>query len=201
MASWGKDKALRRQLAQAASNYFNGDTAALDPAWYDLAFDAWLSDGGLPLAKMLADKALRSQDSEFRSAALEALAGSGKVATAQWLLNDFTDTRLRKSEQRGLLRGMLAIKATRDLGYRWLHDHLGQLTGGSDGIFFASRLPQYLNGFCSIARAEEFQRDLGPRLAGKPGELELARTIEYVRNCGVLREARTADVSSQPVWR
>jgi aminopeptidase N len=196
MASWGKDRALRKKLADAARKYLNGDVAALDPAWHDLAFDAWLDKGGLPMAKMLADKAVQSQDNEFRGSALGAVATSGKEATANWLLNDFTDKRLRKSEQRGLLRGVLSIKATRDIGYRWLQDNLDKLIGGSDGIFFGARMPQMLNGFCSVARADEFQRVLVPRFAGKPGELELARTIERVRNCGNLKDARTAEVSA-----
>ncbi len=196
LATWGKDRALRGQLAAAARKYFDGDGAALDPAWYDLAFDAWLDNGGLPMAKMLADKAVRSTDNEFRGSALGALATSGKTATAGWLLNDFTDSRLRMSEQRGLLGGVLRIKATRDIGYRWLQDNLDKLTGGSNGIFFGARLPQMLNGFCSAAQAEEFQRLLVPRFAGKPGELELARTIERTRNCGVLKDARAAEVSA-----
>jgi aminopeptidase N len=197
MASWGRDKALHRLLAGAARKFFNGDVTALDPAWYANGFGAWLDDGGLPMAKMLADKALRSQDSEFRSAALDALAADGKIATANWLLNELSDTRLRKSEHRSLLRGVLGTRTTRDIGYRWLHDHLDQLTGGTDGIFFVARLPQMLNGFCSVARAEEFQRDLAPRMAGKPGEMEMARTIERVRNCGVLHDKRAEEVSME----
>lgn len=55
--------------------------------------------------------------------------------------------------------------STRDFGYRWLRDHLGERTGGNDGIFFTSRLPQMLNGFCSVERSREFARDLQARFA------------------------------------
>ena len=64
------------------------------------------------------------------------------------------------------------------------------MTKGAGGIFFAARLPQLLSRFCSVARADEFARDLRPRFAGKPGALELERTIERVRNCGVLHDRR-----------
>jgi hypothetical protein len=41
-----------------------------------------------------------------------------------------------------------------------------------------------------VEKAQEFARDLRPRFAGKPGALELERTIERVRNCGVLADQR-----------
>jgi hypothetical protein len=62
-------------------------------------------------------------------------------------------------------------------------------------VFFAARTPQMLGGFCSVEEAETIGRDLRPRFAGKPAELELERAIERVRNCGVLRAARKAEVT------
>ncbi len=197
MARGGRDRGLRRSLAEAGSRYLAGDTAALDPAWFDLAFDFVLETGRRDAAKELVGKALASEDSVFRSSALAAIAASGDRAVAQWLLDDFRDKRLRRSEQIGLLRGVLEARQTRDFGYDWLRDHLGTLVSGNNGIFFASRLPQMLGGFCSIERAREFARDLRPRLAGKPGELELERAIERVRNCGVLHDTLSAVVSAE----
>jgi hypothetical protein len=195
LISWNRDRKLRRRLAAAATAYFAGDTAALDPQWFDLAFDAHLESGGLPAAKLLGEKALASQDVEFRPAALDALATSGSNPIAVWLLREWKDDRLRLSEQRRLLRGIMAIKATRETGYRWLREHLTELTSGNEGIFFASRLPQLLGNFCSIEKAQEFERELRPRFAGKAGELELERAIERVRNCGILHDARLEQVS------
>jgi hypothetical protein len=40
-------------------------------------------------------------------------------------------------------------------------------------------------------------RDLRARMAGKSAELELERTIERVRSCGVLKAARGAEVSRE----
>jgi aminopeptidase N len=195
LISWNRDRKLRRRLAAAATAYFAGDTAALDPQWFDLAFDAHLESGGLPAAKLLGEKALASQDVEFRPAALDALATSGSNPIAVWLLREWKDDRLRLSEQRRLLRGIMAIKATRETGYRWLREHLTELTSGNEGIFFASRLPQLLGNFCSIEKAQEFERELRPRFAGKAGELELERAIERVLNCGILHDARLEQVS------
>ena len=197
LISTGRDRALRRALSDAAASYFGGDHAALDSAWYGPAFDVWLSEGGIAAAKKLAAKAVLSQDAGFRAAALDAVAGSGDAAIATWLLDEFRDPQLRPSEQRGLLRGVILSARTREIGYRWMTANLDKLTSGGDGIFFAARLPQLLGGFCSIARSREFARDLRPRFAGKPGALELERAIERVRNCGVLREVRSAEVSQE----
>ena len=142
LISWSRDRKLRRRLADAATAYFAGDAAALDPRWFDLAFDAYLENGALPAAKFLGDKALASQAADFRPAALDALAISGNNIIAAWLLNDWQDERLRLSEKRNLLRGIMAIRATRETGYRWLRAHLDELTSGTEGIFFTARLPQ-----------------------------------------------------------
>ncbi|MGE3689985.1 MAG: M1 family metallopeptidase [Novosphingobium sp.] len=197
LADTGRDKGLRRHLRQAAEAMLGDDRAALDPAWYDLAFDVFVTDGGMQAARQLLEKALPSQDQEFRLSALNALAASGSTEIAGWLLNDLKDERVRPSEQRYLLRGVISTSRTREVGYRWMREHLGELTEGSDGIFFSARLPQMLGGFCSTSRAEEFARELRPMFAGKPGELELERAIERVRNCAVLRAARMIEVSEE----
>lgn len=158
---------------------------------------SWLDAGGAPAAKTLLDRALASQDPVFRPAALGALGGSGKAETAKWLLDEVKDDRLRLSERLGLVRGVVSHPATRDWGYGWLIQHLDELLDGGGGIFFASRLPQMLAGYCSVEKADAFARDLRPKMAGKSAELELERTIERVRSCGVLKQARGVEASRQ----
>ena len=70
------------------------------------------------------------------------------------------------------------------------------MAGGGGGIFFTAGLPRTVGGFCSTSRADEIGALLGTRLAGKTGSLELARTIERVRSCGVLKDARGAELSA-----
>jgi len=76
-----------------------------------------------------------------------------------------------------------------------MKQNLAELLDGAGGIFFTTRLPRMVSGFCSVARADEIAGFLRPRLAGKPSELDLERTIERVRSCGVLKEARAAEAS------
>ncbi len=192
-----KDAALRAKLTAAAAAFVGGDDRALDAAWYSVALDPWLEAGGPAAAKALLEKALASQDAVFRPAALGALGGSGKVATAKWLLDEVKDERLRLSERLGLVRGVVQTPETREFGYTWLVAHLDELMNGGGGIFFASRLPQMLAGYCSVEKADAFAKDLRAPMAGKSAELELERTIERVRSCGLLKEARGAEVSRE----
>jgi hypothetical protein len=192
-----RDRVLRKRLETAVRDFLAGQAQALDPAWFSLGFDVHLARGKLPAAKAMLDKALASEDPVFRPAALAAVAASGSKDVANWLLNGLKDQRLRASEQRDLLRGVILTAATREIGYAWLRAHLDELTTGAGGIFFAARLPQLLSRFCSIERADAFARELRPRFAGKPGEMELERTIERVRSCGVLHDRRAKAISAE----
>ena len=191
-----RDPALRAQLAGAGRAYLAGDTKALDPAWFDLAFAVLLDQGGLDTAKLLADRALASQDPVFRPTALYSIAGSGDPQIAVWVLDSFTDARLRRSERLGLIRAVAGSRATRDMGFEWLKLHFDELAAGGGGIFFTAGLPRTVGGFCSAERADEIAALLQPKLAGKTGALELERTIEGVRSCGLLKEARGAELSA-----
>jgi len=197
LAGPGQDKVLNKTLAKAADGYLAGDTNALDPAWLSLALVAYVSEGGAPAAKTLFDRALASEDPVFRPAALNAVAKSGLEDVARWLLEEVKDDRLRSSEKiRTILSGVLDSAKTRDMGYNWLVKNFDQALTGGGGIFFTSRLPAMLNGFCSVEKAEEIARDIRPRLAGTPGRIELERTIERVRNCGLLKNAKGAQISA-----
>ena len=195
LANSARDGRTITVLANAAKAYLAGDEAALDPAWYDLALPIHVLQGGAPAARALVEKALVSPDADFRAAALAAAARGGKEETARWLLDELQDQRLRGNERGEFLLGVVETPATRNFGYAWLKAHLDTVLDGAVGVFFAARTPQMLASFCSGEEADAMVRELRPRFAGKPAELELERAIERVRNCGVLRAARKAEVS------
>ncbi|MEI6643423.1 MAG: M1 family metallopeptidase [Novosphingobium sp.] len=195
LAGSARDAALRQQLSTAVDAYLGGDAAALDPAFFGAAFDAWLGANGIEGAKRLVDKALASEDPLFRPNALGALSGSGSPAIAKWLLDEFQDKRLRQSERLNFVRGVVFTAETRDWGYTWMKAHLDDLLSGGAGIFFGARLPQILGNFCSVAQADEFD-GLRAKFAGKSGALELERTIERVRSCGKLKDARGTELTA-----
>ncbi len=195
LAGTARDAALRDRLVTAVDEYLGGDASALDPALFGAAFDAWLGEYKLDGAKTLMDKALASEDPLFRPSALGAIGSSGDAATAKWLLDEVQDKRLRQSEKLNFVRYVVYTPETRDWGYSWMKAHLDELLSGGAGIFFGARLPQILANFCSVAQADEFD-GLRAKFAGKSGALELERTIERVRACGKLKDARGAELTA-----
>ena len=196
LARKGGDAALRAKLVAATRAYLAGDKQALDGAWFGPGLAAVVEEGGLAAAKDLADRALGSTDPVFRPIALGAVGGSGQIEIGRWILNQFQDGRLRTSERQGLIRGVVESGGTRDLGWDWLKTNYERLASSGGGIFFASRLPAMVAGYCSVARADEIASLLRPKLQGKTGALGLERSIERVRACGLLKEARAAELSA-----
>ncbi|MCJ2188890.1 M1 family metallopeptidase [Novosphingobium beihaiensis] len=192
----GRGAGLRREMSEAATAYLDGNTQALDPAWFDHALDVYLFTHKEAAAKALVDKALDSEDPVFRPAALRAAARTSSKDMAHWLLA-LDDPRLRESEKREFLDGIMARSATRELGYDWALANTDRLLASRDGPLFAARLPQALGRFCSVAWAGRIARDFRNRLAGTPGALELERAIERVRNCGLLEDMMGVQIDQE----
>lgn len=183
-----RGKKYRRKLKAASDAFFAGDRTALDAAWFGPAFNLYVRQGGDQAARKLLERALASEDPVFRPAAIRAVANSGNKAVAKWLLADLKDERLRASEKLALISGVMSRGSTRDYGFGWIMDNLGDLRKGNGGIFLSNRLPRLFAGFCSVERSKQMESGLRPRFAGTPGALELERTIEQVRNCGTLKD-------------
>ncbi len=192
----GGDAALRVQLLAATRAFLDGDSHALDAAWFGSGLAALIEEGGLDTAKDLVDRALNSTDPVFRPVALSVVGGSGKTDVGRWILDELKDSRLRTSERQNLIRGVVATGGTQDMGWSWLKANYDALANSGGGIFFASRLPDMVAGYCSVARAEEIATLLRPKLQGKTGALGLERSIERVRSCGVLKDSRGTALSA-----
>ena len=192
----GGDAALRAQVLTATRAYLAGDHQALDAAWYGAGLGAVIEEGGLAAAKDLLDRAMGSTDPVFRPAALNAIGGSGQAEIGRWILGELKDSRLRTSERQGLIGGVVSSEGTRDLGWDWLKTNYESLANSGGGIFFASRLPALVAGYCGVDRADEIATLLRPKLQGKTGALGLERSIERVRSCGVLKDARGAALAA-----
>ena len=196
LALTGKDPELRKQFVVSGKAYLAGNKSALDAAWFGTAFAILVEEEGLTTARQLAEAALASQDSLFRSAALGAVGDAGNAEVATWVLDGFKDERLRRNERLGLIRAVVTNRDTRDMGFAWVRTNYDELSKGA-GIFFASRLPGMVGGFCSTSKADEIAAFLRPKFVGKTGALEVERTIERVRSCGVLKDARGAAISAE----
>ena len=190
-----KDAAVRAKLKAAAARYIAGDTKALDPGYLGAGLMVAAQDGGLPMAKKLVEMGLSSEDPSVRQAALGAATQTGTVATAAYLLN-LSDKRMRSYDRLGLVGGLVGNDKTSAYTANWILANYDKLASGN-GIFFGSRLPSMLGGQCSAAGADRIEKDLGPKVkkAGV-GLLEFERTVERIRNCGILKKAKTAEVGA-----
>ena len=191
-----RDAEVESKLASAAQSFLAGDTGALDPAYYDFAFQAFIDQGGLPAAKTLADKALSSEDATFRPSALGAVAASGDPVIGRWVLDEFTDKRLRGPERLYAVAGVAGTLETRDMGYAYLTKNLPELMKGGQGIFIARGLPGVISGYCAAEQADDIGERFRPIFANTPGALELERTIERVRNCAMLKDQRGTELNA-----
>lgn len=195
LADEAQDKDVIARLAKAATAYLAGDKAALDQSLFDDGFGAYLATGGDGAVASLFEKAATSDDTLFRDAAISALGHADKSATGHWLIDHMLDGRLRPSDRLGLLRGMTFEPATRDFAFDWLLAHYDDFVK-DNGIFTASTLPSYASGYCSIDKAAAIEAGLRPKVDKyKRGGLSLDRTVEQVHDCGVLTQARGAELA------
>ena len=190
----GRDPAVRATLSKAAHAYLAGNAGALDQAFLRTALRVVAQEQGIAFARSLTMKAIASEDAGFRSAALNAVARTGDKATAAWLV-DFREPRLRSTERLSIVAGLIREPATRAGATDWLIRNYDAFAKEA-GIFSASALPSLASWECSAARADEVERAIGPKVkaAGK-GELDFQRTLELIRNCAKIREARSAPIA------
>ncbi|WP_419826257.1 M1 family aminopeptidase [Sphingomonas sp.] len=190
------DPAVRAKLDGAAKAWLGGDRQALDQSLYGSAFAAHVAAGGLPAAQALYEKMVTSDDALFRRAAMSAIAGSGDMDVAQWLAGKIDDARLRQNEKLYAVMYTLSEPATRDFGYRQLLQNFDRFTK-SAGIFTASALVGAPVAYCSTDAAAMIDRDLRPKVVEyKVSPIDLDRTIEQVRDCGVLKQAKGAEMAT-----
>lgn len=195
LADVAEDAATNATLTKAADGFLTGDAAALDPSFYSSAFKAWLKVHGVDGARRLMETALSSEDPLLRPAALRAIGRSNDPAVAKWLLEDFSDKRLRVNEKLMGVALTIASPATRDYGFGWANAHIDSLLASGAGIFLTRSLPQVVSGFCSTDKAKAIAA-WRPHFANNSGALELERAIERINDCAVLKDQRAADLSA-----
>lgn len=190
------DTGLSSRLQAAAGRYLAGDTAALDPAYRTVAFAMMAREGGLPAARRFVDTALASEDPGLRSDALGAAAASGRADVANYLLA-LDDRRLRSFDRLGLIFGIASTAETRDLGADWILTNYDRLLASGNGVFITSRLPQALSSQCGADQADRIDARVGPTIRkANVGLLNYRRTLEGIRHCGVLRQAKAGEIAA-----
>ncbi len=191
-----RDTATRRQLTTAARAFLGGNAAALDQAFYYAAMHVHVEDGGLAATRALHDRILATSDELFRAAALDALGTSGRKEDARWLLGQFSDPRLRPSDRLAIMQSLIETPGTRELGFDWFQAHYEEFVKGT-GLYGVLALPRLPQTFCSVQKAAEIERALRAKVAAAGrGDLGFLRTVEQVRSCGLLKEAKSAELAT-----
>ncbi len=195
MAFDAHDQTVRASLSAAGQAYLTGNTNALDPAFLSAAMRVVAQDGGLPRVQEMIAKGLATEEAGVRQAELEGAASSGRREVADYLLN-LKDGRVRTFDRLTLISGVISVPSTRAYGEQWILDNYAQLTKGN-GIFIASRLPAMFNAECDAAQAIRVEHEVGPAiLKANVGILEYRRTLERIRNCGILKQAKSAEIAA-----
>ncbi|ESQ77220.1 M1 family metallopeptidase [Asticcacaulis sp. AC402] len=197
MADDADDAGIRSKLTAAAVAYLGGDKTAVDQSVLALALAVHVEDGGLPAAKALYEMTVTSTDELFRQSATVAVTHGATTETANWLFGVLlSDTRLRATERLRLLSGLMGQPKARDVTFDWYKANYDALSKGI-GIFSASRLQTLAGGYCSAARADELDAALRSKVvAAGRGTLSFDRTLERVRSCGVLKDAKAGEVAA-----
>jgi hypothetical protein len=190
-----RDPAVRARLKAAGEAYLAGDKQALDPAFLGTALAVVAEDGNLATAKSLVEKGLSEEDGDVRASELGAAAASGHADVANYLLG-LNDKRLRSFDRIMLIGQLIGTPETRDLTTNWIFANYDKLTSGN-GIFITSRLPGMFNSQCGAAAADRIEKTLGPKvLEMNSGVLEYQRMLERVRDCGILKQAKSAEIAA-----
>lgn len=196
VADEAQDAGTRATLKAAATRYLAGDTAALDPGFLFNALSVLAEDGGLPVARTLVKRALSSEDATLRSSALSAAASSGRSDVGNYLLT-LEDPRLRGFDRLSLIFGVVGTVETRELGTDWVLANYERLIAGANGVFITTRLPSAFASQCGADRAAAIDAKVGPAIRrANVGLLAYQRTLETIRLCGSLRDARGADITA-----
>ncbi len=189
------DAGVRKQLSDAAAAWINGDKTAVDQTYLGIALAIYVEDGGLDASKAMFDRALNASDEAVRSPELRSVLSGATPDTATWVFGILGDTRLRASDKLGLIGGLMGQTKTRDMTFEWLKTNYDAMTKGA-GIFTAGRLAGSPGGYCSAEKADEVEAFLGPKvIASNRGVLPFNRMLEGIRNCGVLKDARMAEIN------
>ncbi|WP_294191067.1 M1 family metallopeptidase [uncultured Sphingomonas sp.] len=196
VADEAQDVGTRATLKAAATRYLAGDIAALDPGFLSDGLSVLAQDGGMPVARTLVERALSSEDATLRSSALGAAASSGRTDVANYLLA-LNDPRLRSFDRLRVIFGVVGTLETRELGTDWVLANYERLVADANGVFISTRLPSAFAAQCGTDRAAAIDAKVGPAVRrANVGVLAYERTLESIRLCGALRDAKAAEITA-----
>ena len=187
---------MQSRLSAAAAARLKGDASALDDTFLGDGLHAYIALGGEVAWQALFERAVTSDETLLRRTALRAMGSSGNATAGRWVLDRMGDERLRSMDRLTLIASLSGQPDTRQMAFDWLVANYDDLAANS-GIFAASTLPSLASDFCSVEAADAVEAALRPLvLKHGRGALELDRSVEQVRSCGLLRAHRGKELEA-----
>jgi aminopeptidase N len=191
-----KDAAIRRQLADAATAAVGGDARALDTSYRALALIVAVQDRGVPFMDRLRTALVASSDPLFRQHALRALGSADTPAGVARALALRDDDALQSSERVAILRRLPQSPVGRDALFTLMSRDFDRVVNAVPA-FGRPRLPLSFAGYCSADKAAAVDALFRPRLSVLGGgELELGQTLDAIRQCVALKDAKGAEIEA-----
>jgi alanyl aminopeptidase len=194
-----KDPAMREPLARqaAASIGLDGDPepSAAPASELETIFSIGVQDIGEPFFDLLLEQAQTHDDPAFRSAARGALARAEDPELIAKLQAALQEGKFQGFEFVSIIFRQMARDASRELTYEWLVNNYDEIVAQLPETYRARILPSLGSTFCSNERADEWLAFIEARADQSPGyERTLAQSIETVRLCAALRDAKADEL-------
>lgn len=194
-----KDPALRVPMAEQAAAIigFEGDAdpSAAPASQHETILSVGVQDLGEPFFDLLMERAIASEDPQFRDAATGALARVEDPRLVKKLQQATLDGKFKRTEFRGIVARQMVRQATTELTYSWLMANTDEVIKKMSGALTSSIFPSLGSSFCTVSRADEWHAFITDHADQLPGyERGLAQATESVRLCAALREASAAEL-------
>jgi aminopeptidase N len=185
----GHDEPLTQRLSRAAGEYLGGDERALDPAFLNTAFTAYMRVGKQVAAATLLKAAVADQGGRNRPSMIRTLGAVDDATIATWIVAQLGHTGLRPADEMDLVQEMLSHPHSRDIALPWVLENyerlaaLGINRGWGPGIFWS---------LCSTDEADKVQTLF--TADGKKGGEYANEGIKSIRACAA-RKAGSGDIA------
>ncbi len=186
---------LARQAAAIVGLEGKANRSAAPAGEYQTILSVGVQDLGEKFFDLLLRQAVASEDPEFRASAIGALARAEDPAVVEKLEAAVLAGRFKGTEMLGVLARQMNRPATTEQTYAWLRRHDDAIIAMIPETFRPNFFPTLGGAFCSIERADEWQRFVMSHARELPGyERDLAQATESIRLCAALKTASAGNL-------
>jgi hypothetical protein len=193
LAIGAADPATGQILEAAARRFLAGDTKALDGTFRYAALEVYLRRGGPTAGEALLKDTIASSDTELHDDMLKVLGSSDRRDVGEWLVGILGHSGLPTTQEMDLIAELLGYSHTTQPTLAWLQTNYARLTALHLGQAWG---PGIASGVCSRTGEAMVAKAIRPASpAGTSAGFDLDRTLETIRTCATLREAKADEIA------